>query len=72
MHGASMTTTPSTNASEMPDSDRELPHGQPAEQEDDVIRIEDLAPRENVKGGRKILLGEIPTPPSNPRKRPAS
>jgi len=29
--------------------------------DDDVIRIEDLAPRENVKGGRKVILGEIVT-----------
>lgn len=35
--------------------------------EDDVIRIEDLAPPENVHGGRKILLGEFLTPLSNPR-----
>lgn len=27
--------------------------------DDDVIRIEDLTPRERVKGGRKIVLGEI-------------
>ncbi|MEO5814932.1 MAG: hypothetical protein ABIT20_06600 [Gemmatimonadaceae bacterium] len=35
--------------------------------DDDVIRIEDLTPRGNVTGGRKILLGEMPTPVSNPR-----
>jgi hypothetical protein len=29
--------------------------------DDDVIRIEDLTPREHVKGGRKIVLGEIVT-----------
>ena len=40
--------------------------------EDDVIRIEDLAPPGNVKGGRKILLGEILTPTSNPRVQPGS
>ena len=40
--------------------------------DDDVIRIEDLAPPANVKGGRKILLGEMLTPPSNPRIRPGS
>jgi hypothetical protein len=40
--------------------------------DDDVIRIEDLAPRGNVTGGRKILLGEIPTPVSNPLIRPES
>ena len=34
---------------------------------DDVIRIEDLAPREDVKGGRKIVLGEIVSePPASP------
>lgn len=34
---------------------------------DDVIRIEDLAPRDDVKGGRKIVLGEIVTePPVSP------
>ena len=26
---------------------------------DEVIRIEDLTPRGDVKGGRKIILGEI-------------
>lgn len=40
--------------------------------DDDVIRIEDLAPPPNVKGGRKILLGEILTPLSNPRILPES
>lgn len=34
-----------------------------AEKSDDVIRIEDLAPREDVKGGRKIVLGEILSEP---------
>ena len=29
--------------------------------DDDVIPIEDLTPRENVKGGRKVILGEIAT-----------
>jgi len=29
--------------------------------DDDVIRIEDLTPREHVTGGRKIVLGEIIT-----------
>jgi hypothetical protein len=27
--------------------------------QDEVVRIEDLTPREDVTGGRKILLGEI-------------
>jgi hypothetical protein len=54
-----------------------FPQRQPSEgsgdaQPDDVIRIEDLAPRGNVIGGRKILLGEIPTPVSNPLIRPES
>ena len=40
--------------------------------EDDVIRIEDLAPRTDVTGGRKILLGEMLTPLSNPLIRPES
>ncbi len=40
--------------------------------DDDVIRIEDLAPRGNVSGGRKILLGEVLTPMSNPRIVPES
>ena len=31
--------------------------------DDDVIRIEDLTPRENVKGGRKVILGEVATRP---------
>ena len=39
---------------------------------DDVIRIEDLAPRTDVSGGRKILLGEYLTPISNPRIPPGS
>lgn len=33
--------------------------------DDDVIRIEDLTPRENVKGGRKIILGEVVTRPED-------
>lgn len=33
---------------------------------DDVIRIADLAPREDVKGGRKIVLGENPADPPKP------
>lgn len=33
------------------------------EKSDDVIRIEDLAPRDDVKGGRKIVLGEIVSEP---------
>jgi hypothetical protein len=33
-----------------------------APEEDDVIRIEDLTPRENVRGGRKVILGEVTTP----------
>ena len=62
-------------------SDREKKKSEPgkaaeenesADHGDDVIRIEDLAPHMNVKGGRKILLGEIPTPPSNPRIPPGS
>jgi hypothetical protein len=40
--------------------------------DDDVIRIEDLAPRQDVTGGRKILLGEMLTPVSNPVIRPES
>jgi hypothetical protein len=31
--------------------------------DDDVIPIEDLTPRENVKGGRKVILGEVATRP---------
>lgn len=38
----------------------------PDEKSDEVIRIEDLAPREDVKGGRKIVLGEIVTEPTTP------
>lgn len=41
-------------------------------QDDDVIRIEDLAPPDDVLGGRKILLGEIHTPLNNPRILPGS
>lgn len=47
----------------------------PAENEpgdDDVIRIEDLAPPSDVRGGRKILLGEVLTPLGNPRITPDS
>jgi hypothetical protein len=33
--------------------------------DDDVIRIEDLTPRENVKGGRKVILGEVATRPED-------
>lgn len=53
-----MATTPSTNAGATPDSGNAVPEEPPADQADEVIRIEDLAPREDVKGGRKILLGE--------------
>ena len=38
----------------------------PDQKSDDVIRIEDLAPREDVKGGRKIVLGEDLTEPTPP------
>ena len=40
--------------------------------DDDVIRIVDLAPPPGVKGGRKILLGQVLTPLSNPRILPGS
>jgi hypothetical protein len=43
-----------------------------APHDDDVIRIEDLAPRTDVTGGRKILLGEMLTPVSNTRIPPES
>lgn len=33
--------------------------------DDDVIRIEDLTPREHVTGGRKIVLGEIVSGPQD-------
>lgn len=36
-----------------------------APEEDDVIRIEDLTPRENVRGGRKVILGEVTTRPDD-------
>jgi hypothetical protein len=42
----------------------------PEGNEDDVIRLEDLSPSEDVHGGRKILLGEVPTPASSPRLHP--
>ena len=50
------------------------PHRQneSAVRDDDVIRIEDLAPPGNVKGGRKILLGEFLTPASDPLIPPGS
>jgi hypothetical protein len=35
------------------------------ENSDDVIRIEDLTPRDDVKGGRKIVLGEIISEPQS-------
>jgi hypothetical protein len=38
----------------------------PDDKSDEVIRIEDLAPREDVKGGRKIVLGEDLTEPTRP------
>ena len=53
-----MATTPSTNASHTPDAGDAVPEELPAAEKDEVIRIEDLAPRDDVKGGRKILLGE--------------
>ncbi len=48
------------------------PVGEDVPRDDDVIRIEDLAPRGDVTGGRKILLGEMLTPASNPLIRPES
>jgi hypothetical protein len=50
-----------------PQPSREKPPG-----DDDVIRIEDLAPPTDVRGGRKILLGEILTPPHSQRAIPDS
>ncbi len=50
-----------TDAREIPDPD-ERPAEEPAKDRDDeMIRIEDLAPRQDVTGGggRKIVLGEI-------------
>ena len=40
-------------------NERELPDLRQSEPDDDIIPIEDLTPRTNVKGGRKIILGEI-------------
>ena len=46
--------------------DREKPRQpQPPDEADDVIRIEDLTPREDVKGGRKIVLGEVVSEPGD-------
>lgn len=42
---------------------RSRPTAQPS---DEVIRIADLAPREDVKGGRKIVLGENPSSTEKP------
>lgn len=55
-------------------SEASSPFGRPvlARTEDDVIRIEDLTPREDVSGGRKILLGEFLTPASVHRIPPES
>lgn len=42
---------------------------QPTEADpDEVIPIKDLAPREDVKGGRKIVLGEIIGGDSHPKE----
>jgi len=38
----------------------------PVSRTDEVIRIEDLTPREDVKGGRKIVLGEKDHVPDTP------
>ena len=35
--------------------------------EDEVVRLEDLTPREDVTGGRKILLGEVDSSVSDSR-----
>ena len=35
------------------------PRERDEKKEDEVVLIEDLAPREDVTGGRKILLGEV-------------
>ncbi len=40
--------------------------------DDDVIRIDDLTPPDNVRGGRKLFLGEMHTPLSNPKAKPQS
>ncbi|MDB4890339.1 MAG: hypothetical protein JWL61_2194 [Gemmatimonadetes bacterium] len=57
---------------EVPAAPRSDTGGADAPREDDVIRIEDLAPRTDVTGGRKILLGEMLTPVSSPLIRPES
>lgn len=52
----------------IPDSDRakterDAPK-RPAETSDEVVLLEDLVPRADVRGGRKIVLGEdTPAPP---------
>ena len=43
-------------------TDVDRPQAEPKKREstdDEVILIEDLTPRENPKGGRKIVLGEM-------------
>lgn len=44
--------------------------GRPAKPADEVVRLEDLAPREDVKGGAgKLLFGERrETPPRAPER----
>ncbi len=61
-----MATTPSTGAGKTPNTGHAAPAEQPAAQEEEVIRIEDLAPRQSIKGGRKILLGEDVTRDERP------
>ena len=61
-----MAPPPSTDTGPTPSPAVAAPEDQPAVQDDEVIRIEDLAPRENVKGGRKILLGEDVTRHARP------
>ena len=53
-----MATRPSKNAGSTPNPGHVVPDEPPATPQEEVIRIEDLAPRQSIKGGRKILLGE--------------
>jgi hypothetical protein len=41
----------------------------PAESEEEVVLLKDLAPREEVKGGAKLRFGEPPSPQSKSRRR---
>jgi hypothetical protein len=41
----------------------------PAESDEEIVLLKDLAPRGEVKGGGKLRFGEPPSPQSTSRRR---